>query len=103
MISSAVAGASAFRVTKAQGVSLHIGSGRAPTAASSTAGVTVEDIFDLDCRDVLAAGDDDVFRAVLQLDIAVGMHDSQPAPQRHGCPAKILRPDKGGNPPPVFV
>src|SRR5262249_62293522 len=38
MISSAVAFAAGFRVTKAQGVSPHIGSGRATTAASSTEG-----------------------------------------------------------------
>src|SRR5712671_4609021 len=32
--------------------------------------VAVKDVFYFDCRDVLAARDDDVFRAVLQLDIA---------------------------------
>src|SRR5437660_11507016 len=36
MMSSAAALASGFRVTNAQGVSPHIGSGRATTAASST-------------------------------------------------------------------
>ena len=36
----------------------------------------VDDAFDLDRRDVLAAGNDDVFGSVLQLDIAVGVPDS---------------------------
>jgi hypothetical protein len=35
--------------------------------------VLVEHALDLDGRDVLAAGDDDVLGAVAQLDIAVGM------------------------------
>jgi hypothetical protein len=37
----------------------------------------VECILDLDRRDVLAAGNDDVLRAVLELEIAVGMHDAE--------------------------
>ena len=40
-------------------------------------GMAVEHAFDLDGRDVLAAGDDDVLGAVLQLDIAVGMHHAE--------------------------
>ena len=41
------------------------------------AGVPVEDVLDLDRRNVLAARDDDVLRAVLKLDIAVGVHDPE--------------------------
>ena len=63
-----------FSVTKACGVSPHFSSGRATTAASITSGMLVEHFLDLQRRDVLAAGDDDVLRAVLDLHIAVGMH-----------------------------
>src|SRR5215204_7053240 len=38
-------------------------------------GVGGDDLLDLDRRDVLAAGDDDVLLAVADLDVAVGMHD----------------------------
>src|SRR4029077_12517583 len=61
------------------------------------AGMPVEDVFDLDRRDVLAARNDDVLRAVLQLDIAVGMHDPEIArmepPARKGLlgGARILQ------------
>jgi len=37
----------------------------------------VERLLHLDRRDVLAAGDDDVLRAVFQLDVAVGMEDAE--------------------------
>jgi hypothetical protein len=36
--------------------------------------VLVERVLDLDRRDVLAARDDDVLGAVLELDVAVGVH-----------------------------
>jgi hypothetical protein len=39
--------------------------------------VAVERVLDLDRRDVLAARDDDVLRAVLDLDIAVGVGDRE--------------------------
>jgi hypothetical protein len=39
--------------------------------------VAIEDVLDLDRRDILAARNDDVLRAVPQLDIAVGMDDSE--------------------------
>ena len=41
--------------------------------------MTVEGALDLDRADVLAAGDDDVLRAVLDLDIAVGVHHREVA------------------------
>src|SRR3984893_9094066 len=37
-------------------------------------GMLVERVLDLDRGDVLAPGNDDVFGAVLELDVAVGMH-----------------------------
>ncbi|MPL88378.1 hypothetical protein SDC9_34398 [bioreactor metagenome] len=42
-------------------------------------GVLVEHVLDLDRGDVLAARDDDVLRAVLQLDIAIGVHHPEVA------------------------
>ena len=42
-------------------------------------GVARQRILDLDRRDVLAAGDDDVLRAVAQRDVAVGEHDAEVA------------------------
>ena len=42
-------------------------------------GVAVEHVFHLDRRDVLAAGDDDVLAAVLDLDVAVGVLHGQVA------------------------
>src|SRR3954471_23882598 len=39
----------------------------------------VQGVFDLDRRDVLAAGYDDVLRAVLELDVAVRMHHAEVA------------------------
>ncbi len=39
--------------------------------------MAVEDAFDFDRRYVLAARNDDVLRAVLQFDIAVGVHDPE--------------------------
>jgi hypothetical protein len=50
-------------VTKALGGSPHIGAG--DDRGFEHGGVPVKDVFDLDRRDVLAARDDDVFRAVL--------------------------------------
>jgi hypothetical protein len=41
--------------------------------------VAVQHVLDLDRRDVLAAGDDDVLAAVLDLDVAVRVHDRQVA------------------------
>ena len=40
-------------------------------------GVGGERVLDLDARDVLAAGDDDVLQAVADLDVAVGMHHAE--------------------------
>src|SRR5690606_34885378 len=42
-------------------------------------GVPVQDVFDLDGRNVLATGNDDVFAAVFDFHIAVGVHDGQVA------------------------
>src|SRR5258708_7985618 len=39
--------------------------------------MAVEHLLDLERRDILAARDDDVLGAVLDLDIAVGMHDAE--------------------------
>ena len=60
--------------TKPFGRSPHFSSGIATTAASSTSGMADERALDLDRRDVLAAGDDDVLRPVAHLDVAVGVH-----------------------------
>ena len=79
MISSAVTFAPGFSSTNAQGVSPHLSSGFATTAAACTAGMLVERVLDLDRRDVLAARDDDVLGAVLELDVAVGMHHAEVA------------------------
>ena len=38
--------------------------------------VFVENAFDFDGRDILSTGDDDVFRAVAELDVAVRVHDA---------------------------
>ena len=72
MISSRVASASGLSCTNAHGVSPHFSSGCATTAATGTAGCRYSAILHLDRRDVLAAGDDDVLRAVLDLHVAVG-------------------------------
>ena len=78
MIEAASVVAPSFRVTKAQGVSPS--SGRAGDDGGFQDGrVAVEDVLDLDRRDVLAAGDDDVLRAVLDLDVAVGVGDREVA------------------------
>ena len=77
MISSAVALAPGFSSTKAQGVSPHFSSGLATTAAACDRGMLVEHVLDLDRRDVLAARDDDVLGAVLELDIAVRVQHAE--------------------------
>src|SRR5271165_682639 len=53
--------------------------------------VPVENVFDLDRRDVLAARDDDVLRTILQLDIAVGMHDPEIARMKLAAGKGLLR------------
>jgi hypothetical protein len=40
-------------------------------------GMFVKRVLDLNGRNILAAGNDDVLRPVLELDIAVGMHDTE--------------------------
>ena len=65
--------------TNATGTSPHFSSGGATTAASSTAGWRRERLLDLDRRDVLAAGNDDVLGAVAQLDVEVRMHHAEVA------------------------
>ena len=42
-------------------------------------GVRTDGVLNFDGRDVLAAGDDDVLRAILQFDVAVGVHDTEVA------------------------
>ena len=63
-------------------------------------GVAVEDGFDLDRRDVLAAGDDDVLGAVLQLDIAVLVHHAEVAGVEPAALEGFLRsrPGSSGSP-----
>jgi hypothetical protein len=56
-----------------------LSSGRRDHAAGGDGRVLVERVLDLDRRDVLAARDDDVLGAVLELDVAVGVHDAEVA------------------------
>ena len=91
MISSSVAVAPGFSSTNAQGVSPHFGSGCATTAAASTAGMAVEHVLDFERGDVLAARDDDVLGAVLDLDVAVGLHHRQVAGVEPAAGERLLR------------
>ena len=77
MISPSVAAPPGFSVTNAFGRSPHFSSGIATTAHSSTARMARDGLLDLDRRDVLAAGDDDVLRAVAELDVAVRVMDRE--------------------------
>ena len=51
----------------------------------------VDDVLDLDRGDVLAAGDDDVLGAVLELDIAVRVHDAEIAGMEPAAGEGFLR------------
>ena len=80
MISAAATSpASGFSVTKAQGVSPHFVVGLGDDRGLHDLRMPVQHLLDLDRGNVLAAGDDDVLRAVLDLDIAVGVHDREVA------------------------
>ena len=50
----------------------------------------VERILDLDRGNVLAAGDDDVLRTVLELDIAVRVHDAEIAGVKPAAGERLL-------------
>src|SRR5690606_20064148 len=53
--------------------------------------MAIEYLLDLEGGDVLAAGDDDVFRAVLDLDIAIGMDHAQVAGSEPAAGQGLLR------------
>lgn len=53
--------------------------------------VLVERILHFDRRDVLAAGDDDVLGAILELDVAVGVHDTEIAGMKPAAGERLIR------------
>ena len=73
MISSGEAAAPAFSVTKAFGRPPPVRVRDPDDCAFEHGWVGGDRLLDFDAGDVLAAGDDDVFAAVAQLDVAVGM------------------------------
>ena len=88
--SSASTVASGRSSTKASGVSPHFRSGCATTAQTSDRRVAVEHVLDLERGDVLAAGDDDVLAAVLDLDVAVGLHHREVAGVEPAAAERLL-------------
>ena len=85
-----IGGASGLSVTNAQGVSPHFGIRLRHHRGLHDGGVPVEDLLDLERRDVLAAGDDDVLRAVLDLDVAVRVPHRQVAGVEPAAAERLL-------------
>ena len=79
MISASVAGVPGLRVTNAFGPLAPVLVGDGDDRALQHGRVAGDGLLDLDGRDVLAAGDDDVLLAVAQLDVAVRVHHRQVA------------------------
>ena len=66
-----------FRVTKAQGVSPHLSVAGGDHGRLKHRWMPIQSRLHLDRGDVLAAGDDDVLGAVLDLDVTVGVHHAE--------------------------
>ena len=90
IISSAVAEAPSFSSTKAHGRLAPLRVRLRHHAATITAGMAVQHVLDFLRGDVLAARDDDVLRAVLDLDVAVGMHHREVAGVEPAAAERLL-------------
>ena len=77
MMSASVADWSGFEGDEGAGGFAPFLAGAGDDGGFEDGGVAVEDVFHLDGGDVLATGDDDVFRAVADFDVAVLVPDGE--------------------------
>ena len=102
MISGAVAARPGLSVTNALGRSPHFSSGHRDHGALEHGRMPGDRLLDLDRRDVLAAGDDDVLLPVAELHVAVGVPHRDvagvepPAAERLGRRLGLLEVPHGG-------